>query len=237
MPHNKPGGEEEFHTLQLVLSRLEHELRSPLQAVSGFARLMRDRVPPETRDLADLLCAAIDQLTDFAEELRTVGASGVATTNASAVETGLDEIVARAVAVVQWQARRSEVSVEVDVEPSDAPVPEALGAVRCAQLFTNVLTNATTFAPPGTTVRLTGRRSAVAWTFLFSDEGPGVTAGDEERIFLPFVRSGTRPGTGLGLYIVRSMLDAVGGSIQVEPTPGVVGATFRVVVPHLDIAT
>jgi signal transduction histidine kinase len=237
MPHNKPGGEEEIHTLQLVLSRLEHELRSPLQAVSGFARLLRDRVSPDARDLADLLCAAIDQLTGFAEELRTVAALGGEATDIDDVSVGLDEIVARAVAVVQWQARRDEVSIVVDVDPHDAPVPEALGAVRCAQLFTNVLTNATTFAPPGTTVHLTGRRSPTEWTFLVIDEGPGVAPGDEERIFLPFVRGGTRPGTGLGLYIVRSVLEAVGGSIRVERTPGATGATFRVVIPHLDKAT
>jgi two-component system, OmpR family, sensor histidine kinase KdpD len=169
--------------------------------------------------------------------LGTVVAVGGASADTGDAPAGLDEIVARAVAVVQWQARREGVSLVVDVDPLDAPVPEALGAVRCAQLFTNMLTNATTFAPPGTTVRLTGRRSATAWTFLVVDEGPGVTPGDEERIFMPFVRGSTRPGTGLGLFIVRSMLDAVGGSIRVEPTPGATGATFRVVIPHLDTAT
>lgn len=237
MPHNKPGGEEEIHTLQLVLSRLEHELRSPLQAVSGFARLLRDRVPPDTRQLADMLCDAVDQLTGFAEELGTVASVGGVAADTGAEGASLDEVVARVVAVVQWDARRGQVSIVVDVDPHDAPVPEALGAVRCAQLFTNMLTNAVKFAPPGTTVRLTGRHSATGWTFRVVDQGPGVAPGDQERIFLPFVRGGTRPGAGLGLYIVRSMLDSVGGSIVVESTPGQPGATFRVEVPHVGEAT
>lgn len=229
MPHNGAGGEEEIQTLRLVVSRLEHELRSPLQAVVGFARLLSMRVPSDLSELATRLCAGADQLTDLVDELSVQWVS----LDSSDPSTGaVREAVERSVSMVHLPAGERHVEVVVDAAMPDQPVPAALGVARLTQVLTNLLTNAVKFAPEGTQVVLSVRPFNDGWVFVVEDRGPGVTPGDQDRIFEPFVRGGTRPGSGLGLYVVRTLVEGAGGTVRVERVTSAGGARFTVVVPH-----
>jgi len=232
MPHNGVGGDEEIQSLRLVLARLEHELRSPLQAVTGFARLLLDRVPERDRALVDKVLAGAGQLVELVDELSVEWVGG---SHGLAADGSVRDALARSVALVELPAADRRVALDVAGTDADRPVPAALGTTRLTQVLVNLLANAVNFAPPESTVALTVHHDADRWTFAVTDQGPGVAPGDESIIFEPFLRRSSRPGSGLGLYVVKTLVEAAGGTVHVESRGGTGGARFTVVVP--DTAT
>ena len=229
MTHAAAGVDEEILSLCLVLARLEHELRSPLQAVMGFARLMLDRAPEQDRALVQKLVAGTEQLADLVDELSVdwvAGAPGRASGGS------VREAVARSVVLVELSAVGRRVVLEVVATDLDQPVPATLGVTQLSQVLVNLLANAVSFAPPGSAVTLTIEHEPDHWTFIVGDEGPGIAPGDESAIFEPFVRRSARPDSGLGLYVVKTIVEAAGGTVRVEQPPVTGGARFCAVVPR-----
>jgi len=101
------------------------------------------------------------------------------------------------------------------------------------QVLTNLIENATKYAPEGTEVQVGVHLEDGAVRFNVSDRGAGIPATAEQRIFEPFERvgaDGRTPGSGLGLAVARRSVEAHGGRIWVEPRPGG-GSTFAFTVP------
>jgi signal transduction histidine kinase len=129
-----------------------------------------------------------------------------------------------------------DLGARVDVV-TDASAPDELivDGQRLIQVLTNLLMNAIKFSPPDASVQLrTDSRSPGTVTFSVRDRGPGVTPEEREVIFDRFHQTGASTahseGAGLGLYIARQLVEAMGGHIGVESEPGE-GATFTVTIP------
>ena len=100
-------------------------------------------------------------------------------------------------------------------------------------MLTNLIDNAVKYSPPGGEVRVDAYANSQAVLVQVSDSGPGIASADQRLIFEKFGRvTGTdaKPGTGLGLFIARSIAEAHGGTIEVRSAPGR-GATFTVALP------
>ena len=103
--------------------------------------------------------------------------------------------------------------------------------VRLRQALDNLIGNAIGHSRSGGTVEIVGRRDGTSIVVEIADEGDGIPTADLERMFEPGVRlTSERPGSGLGLAVVRTIARAHGGEVEVESTPGE-GATFRLVLP------
>jgi two-component system sensor histidine kinase KdpD len=104
--------------------------------------------------------------------------------------------------------------------------------VLLEQVFVNLLENAARHTPPGTPIDINAKEGDGEVVVAVADRGPGVPAGEEERVFEKFQRVGSTPGTGvgLGLTICRGIIAAHGGRIWVERRPGG-GALFRFTIP------
>jgi signal transduction histidine kinase len=120
----------------------------------------------------------------------------------------------------------------------DAPAKLAVTADRrrMEQVTTNLLSNAFKFTPRGGTVRVELKPTADGASLIVADTGPGVAAGDLERIFQPFTRllntpQGNHTGTGLGLYISRGIIEQHGGRIWCESQGEGKGASFCISLP------
>jgi len=192
--------------------------------VSGYAELARARLPadadPQVRDALDRISAAADRidrivrdLLDFARptplELRPV-------TVASAVDAALR------LATVQSRFKGIEVSVDI---PGDLP-PVLAEERHLSQVLLNLLLNAGDAVEGQGRVRVVARRLADQVELVVSDSGPGIAPDDLPRIFDPFFTT-KEPGegSGLGLAICHSIVQSLGGTIDVASPPGG-GAAF-----------
>ena len=123
---------------------------------------------------------------------------------------------------------------------SSAIAPGVIGPwdrLRIEQVFTNLLTNAMKYAPGP--IEVTVEADGPAARLIVRDHGQGIAQGDRERIFLPFERAVSymqSSGFGLGLYIVRQIVDAHGGVVRLDSAPGR-GSTFMVELPRHSLAS
>ena len=134
--------------------------------------------------------------------------------------------------VAALQLGQDEVHLRADVK---SPMPEIRGDLdRLRQVLTNLIDNAIKYSPAGGQVEVRAYPENGRVLVDISDHGPGIAKADQKLIFEKFGRvtgSGdTRPGTGLGLFIARSIAEAHGGALEVQSAPEQ-GATFTLELP------
>ena len=205
-----------------------HELRSPLAAMVGAARMLRERWPElddaQRESLLALLAdesGRVERLLGELQDASRVAAGGFAYEFA---EVDVGDLVEEAVAAAR--ATGSDVSARLG-----GPLPLVRGdADRLRQALDKLIGNAVRVSPPGAEVEVGAESRDGAVRISIRDSGPGVAAADRERIFEAFEQAGNRPGAGLGLHVARTIAEAHGGSVQLDSTPGG-GATFALVLP------
>jgi signal transduction histidine kinase len=201
-----------------------HELRTPLTALQGFSELlaMRRLPPDEVRRLAGIMRGEAKRLGRIVSDLLDL----------SRIERGLALELRRAPVAVEALLvatadvfRRGSATHPIVVEcapglPRVDADPDAL-----ERILTNLISNALKYSPPGRTVRVGARPApdGAAVDFEVEDEGAGIPAEALARIFEPYYRvpeaAGTARGTGIGLAVVKSLVEAHGGRIRIDSAP------------------
>jgi two-component system, OmpR family, sensor histidine kinase KdpD len=215
-----------------LLSSLSHDMRTPLASIEGAAStlLLGDAAsdPQGRRDLA----------TTILQESQRMGRLVANLLDMIRVETGdlqvhkewqlLSDVVGVAILRTEDQLRDHLVTANLPLDLPLVPVDEIL----LEQVFVNLLENAAKHTPPATPVEISAKATPGEVVVQVADRGPGIPAGEEERVFEKFHRSGSAPGTGvgLGLTIARGIVQAHGGRIWAENRPGG-GALFRFTIP------
>lgn len=220
-----------------VILAVAHELRSPLTSVKGFTSTLLhrwDRFDDEAKKrLLETINSDADRVTRLIGELLDVSRleSGRLTLNRRMV--GIKDL---AEGVVE-RLRPGAPSHRIDcVFPEHFPRVSA-DSDKIEQVLTNLVENAVKYTPGGT-IQVTGSvRDSSVWVSV-SDEGKGVSAEHEKTVFTKFFRVGTqsRPGSGLGLYISKGLVEAHGGRIWVENGQNG-GAVFTFTVPLAESVT
>jgi signal transduction histidine kinase len=216
------------------VSLVSHELRSPMAAVIGAARTLQERwreLSPEQRE--SFLALIGDETSRLAELIADVLdtsriEAGTFSYSFSDVDVGaLAREIAAAAAIGQDE-------VEIDAVVRDT-VPRVRGdADRLRQVLRNLVENAVKYSPAGESVRLTVYAHGERVLVDVIDGGPGIPREQQRLIFEKFgrVRSAGagKPGTGLGLFIARSIAEAHGGTLEVRSAPER-GSTFTLALP------
>lgn len=239
-----------------LLSRVSHDLKTPLATMIETTRLLRDQVSgplnPKQRRLLELTLESGDRLTDMIAKLLDL--SALETSSAAYVrqETDLTALVRAVAACFEGAARERTVALELrGLEPS---VTCRCDRDRMTSVIENLVENALKFAPPGTAVEIglhagdsLRDRRPPSWRqggsfqpdqvvmITVADRGPGVPDRQKERIFQKFQQGETRPnvardGIGLGLAICREVVEAHDGAIWVEDNAGG-GSLFYIMLP------
>jgi PAS domain S-box-containing protein len=217
------------------LSRVSHELRTPLNAILGFAQLLD--LDPGTSErqrgwIAHVLSSGQHLLALMNDilDISSLQTGQLPTTNE---RLPLRVVVEEAWAMLAAAAKDAGITVVDEVPPGDALVVQA-DRRRLKQIVSNLLSNAIKYNRRGGWVRLHAQAVGNAVDLSGADSGPGLSEAERARLFTPFERLGARhgpvAGTGLGLALSRQLAEAMGGSIEVESTPGE-GSTFRVRLP------
>jgi len=216
-----------------LVSTVAHELRSPLTSVKGFTATLLDKWPRFTDDQKRVMLATVnadaDRVTRLITELLDV----------SRIESGrielhreLVDIPTRARKIISGRVAAGD-SAERYVVELAADLPETwLDADKVDQILANLIENAvrhgagtvTTVVEPAVVAGTPGVAVAVR------DQGPGIAPELAPRVFGRFWRAKRRGGAGLGLFIVKGLVEAHGGEIMVQRAPGG-GAEFRFTVP------
>lgn len=222
------------------LAVLSHELRSPLNPILGWTKLLQMRKFDETKTAealatiernARVQTQLIDDLLDVAKILRGKLSLNVNSVNlSSAIEAAIDTV------------RTAAVAKSISIHPVLPNIAQVSGdAARLQQIVWNLLSNAIKFTPNGGRVDIQLNRVANQAEITVRDTGRGINPD-----FLPYIFESFRQedasitrkygGLGLGLAIVRQLVEAHGGTITADSSGEGFGATFTVRLPLLDVA-
>jgi len=217
------------------LSRVSHELRTPLNAILGFAQLL-EMDPDATvrqRNWIGHVLASGRHLLALMDDILDI--SSVQTGELPMTIEGLPlrRVVEEAWAMLAGTAQEAGITVIDEVPPGDGLAVRA-DRRRLKQVISNLLSNAIKYNRPGGWVRVRAGVAGDRVELAVSDSGPGLDEAQRARLFQPFERLGAQhgpvAGTGLGLALCLQLTETMGGSIDVDSTPGV-GSTFRVSLP------
>jgi signal transduction histidine kinase len=224
------------HHKSAFLANMSHELRTPLNAISGFSQVLRKGLFGEINDrqaeyLDDILASSrhLLSLIDDVLDLSKVEAGQI---ELQVAPFSLPATLERGVVIVRERATRGDVRISLALDPgADMVVGDER---RIRQVVFNLLANAVKFTPPGGTIAITTSRAGDEVRVSVRDDGPGIAAEDQTRIFEEFQQAAAgkeqREGTGLGLALSKRLVELHGGRIWVESEPGR-GSSFVFTLP------
>ena len=225
------------------LANMSHELRTPLQAILGFAELLTSEVYAPVnaaqRKALESITASGEHLLQLINDVLDLSKIEAGMTELKLELIDVDSLCRSCLALVKEGARTRGVALSLTV---DFDLQLVADPRRLKQILVNLLDNAVKFTPAGGKVNLRAAREGQGTVrFTVEDTGIGIAPEQVERIFAPFVQAAgglARPheGAGLGLALVKRLVDLHGGTVSVESTTGAAsttgtGSRFHVTLP------
>ncbi|MFE3258947.1 ATP-binding protein [Nocardia sp. NPDC059091] len=208
-----------------LLSAVSHDLRTPLAAAKAAVSSLRsDDVefsPEDTAELLETIEESVDQLTALVGNLLDSSRLAVGVIKPQVRKVYLDEVVHHALMGMGTRGMRRTTMDRVKVDVDTVSVRADPGLLE--RVLANLIDNAARYSPRDSMVRVAAEQVGTRVAVTVVDTGPGVPTGLEDQLFEPFQRLGDRDtstGVGLGLSVVRGFVDAMGGTVHAEPTPG-----------------
>ncbi len=224
------------------LARMSHELRTPLNAVLGFAQLLLAEPPEATpadasrRQSIGHIQRAGEHLLSLINDVLDLARIEAGEMTLARAAVPLTDLVHDALPLVAPQARAGGVHITTGVLDLAALGDE----MRLRQVLLNLLSNAIKYNRAGGEIHVDAVSAGALVHLRVRDNGRGIEPGQLANLFQPFNRLGVEgeaiEGTGIGLAIVKSLVERMGGHVQVSSTPGA-GSLFEVVLPRAAAGT
>jgi len=231
--------QEEQHQVAELKSQLasiaSHELRTPLTSIQGYAGLLLDSDPPlepaQQRECLETISQEAERLGHLVEEILDLSQIEAGQLPIYRQLVNVEVLCQRALASVRHPGLKHQLKMQL---PSDLPRVLA-DPNRIQQVLTNLLSNAIKYSPPGSVVAVEAALTNSHVEIRVADQGEGLSPEEMKPLFQPFyrtpaARASGRAGTGLGLYISRSIVEAHGGRIWAESEVGK-GSVFHFTLP------
>ena len=214
------------------VSALGHELRTPLQAITGFTELLGtlDLVAERRTAALEHITAAAGHILSMVDEVLDIARIEARALPLTLTAVAVDPVVADVLAMVEPLAAAERVTLYT--EPWGVPVHVRADGRRTTQVLLNLVTNAIRYNRPDGRVVVGWAVEGGRATITVRDTGPGIAAEDLGRLFTPFDRLGSNSdeGIGLGLPLARGLTQAMGGTLEVRSDVDA-GTTVTVVLP------
>jgi signal transduction histidine kinase len=209
-----------------------HDLKNPLNSISGLTNLLShdQSISKENMELIDMINSTTSRMRDLISRLLDYNKIEQGKTQVNNQLVNLTELIKAKLVAFEQEAHKKEIQLKFEQERNDNTIhsdPDVL-----AQIFDNLVSNAIKFSKANTAVTITLNKLGKHVVIEITDQGPGIPAEELPRLFVPFTRLSARPtanesSTGLGLSIVKQLVQLLGGAISVDSTVGK-GSTFRV---------
>lgn len=221
------------------LANISHEIRTPMNAILGYAQILQHRkdLDLDQQRAVDTIQSSGDHLLELVNDVLDLSRIEAGRMELHPVDFDLGELVQDLAAM--FELRCSEKSLRWRVEADDETHAWVRGDEnKLRQVLINLLGNAVKFTEEGEVVLHVRFADQGFYHFAVADTGRGIAAADQARLFEPFQQGSAgaeQGGTGLGLTIARRQIELMGGTLQVESTPGE-GARFffAVLLPPLE---
>jgi signal transduction histidine kinase len=215
-----------------VLADVSHELRTPLTVIQGNLEALLDGVYPADAEHLEPILAETRILERLIEDLRTLTLAEAGSLVLHREPTDLGALLAEVAASYRGQADQAGIALTVTVA-DDLPTLD-LDAARIREVVSNLVTNALRHTPREGRVEVSAALSDGQVAVTVHDTGSGIPAEELDRIFDRFYRSPDSPGSGLGLPIAKSLVEAHGGVMTAASSEVDDGTTIRFTLPARD---
>ena len=223
--------EQHLRSTEAFAADVSHEFKNPLASIRTATEMaLEDVEQGERRRFLGMIQKDVARMERLVSEAREISRIDADLDDEELVEVCLDELLAAL--VESFKLRTADSSVQFDLAISDARVVVEASVDRLTQVFENLIDNAISFSPPGGRIVVTVRTSGSFAEVTVSDDGPGIPDEHRDRIFNRFFSyrpndAEDRGHTGLGLALVRAIVESYGGSIDAQSQSG--GGTTMVV--------
>jgi len=211
-----------------------HDLRNPLSSMRGLSELMLETPlePEQQREFLATIHRTSDEMLGLVNDLLDVSVIESGKLDLRRTDQDVAKLIQRRIRHLEPHARGKKIALAVDARDGQRA---SIDAARFGQVIDNLVSNAIKFSPSGTTVQVSLRAGNGSFAFSVHDQGPGIPEEERKLLFRSFQKLSARPtggekSTGLGLAIVKKIVDAHGGTIEVESPPGG-GTRFTVTTP------
>lgn len=232
----RDAAEEADRVKTRFLGIASHDIRAPLGNIVNLTDGLRGEPTDASvrSERLDVITSEAQRVLCLVEDLLATAALDSGKLELRPAPTDLTEIAHAVVGSLRWQAAAKRQALVLH-EPSPDIGLLSGDAARLYQVVANLVSNAIKFSPPGSKVTLSFARTTTVVNLSVRDEGPGISAEEIARLFIPFGRlspqpTGSESSHGLGLSIAHEIVRLHGGTIQVASQPGQ-GATFTVSLP------
>ena len=204
-------------TLQTdFISDVSHEFKTPINAIEGYASLLEgEPSPEEQRAYVEKILFNTRRLSALTGNILLLSKLSNQSILPQKTQFRLDEQIRQAIVALEQMWSEKELGFEVELAETPFFGYESL----LPHVWTNLIGNAVKFSPKGGEIRIKMMRTEGAVVFTIEDDGPGIVPGDEEHIFTKFYQSESShgmEGNGLGLALVRQIVEMSGGSVDVR---------------------
>jgi len=217
-----------------VLGVVSHDLRNPISAIAMCASALRGNSPNDREERENLITTIVQStewMNRLIQDLLDVASIEAGKLSLERNGESASSLVTNALRMFEVEANARQIRLAADVTPELPSI--VVDASRIVQVLANLLRNALKFTTDGG--RITVRAGSLAGSIVFSvtDSGPGIPLADQPRVFDRYWqarRTANKRGTGLGLSIAKGIVEAHGGRIWLESTPGQ-GSSFFFSIP------
>ncbi|NKJ01132.1 ATP-binding protein [Novosphingobium sp. SG707] len=220
------------------LANVSHEIRSPLNAIYGYAQLVERNDGAGAQEAATVIRRCSEHITSLVEALLDISQVEVGVIRVKPEPVRLDQFIEQLIRMVRPAASAKGLDFHYETK-GRLPAVVRMDQSRLKQVLLNLLLNAVKYTDQGS-VTLFLRYSGQVATFEVRDTGPGIREEDQRAIFEPFDRGGndalhSRPGVGLGLAIARAIMGILGGQLELAGTSDE-GTCFRLTIMLGEVA-